>query len=225
MQSRATTVDAYLAELPPDRRSAVEAVRKVILKNIDRKGIEEGMQYGMIGYAVPHRVFPDGYHCDPKQPLMFAALASQKNHVSLYMMALYFGCTEGEKPSELVQWFHDAWKQSGKKLDMGRACIRFKKIEDVPLDVIGEAIRRVPAKSYVDAYLKLRDAPRMTRDQIREQVRRREEKKSAAKKSAAGAGKSVAGAAKKSGSKSATRTSAKSAAAQRPAQPRKSSKP
>jgi hypothetical protein len=142
MQSKVTTVEQYLSELPEDRRKAIEAVRQVILKNLD-KDYEEGMQYGMIGYYVPHRVYPPGYHCDPKQPLTFAGLASQKNHMSLYLMCVY-----GD--SNHLQWFREAWAKSGKKLDMGKSCVRFKKLEDLPLDVIGEAIRRVPAKKYVE---------------------------------------------------------------------------
>src|SRR5580700_2777009 len=90
MQSKATTVERYLAELPPDRRAAVSAVREVILSNLDA-GYAEGMQYGMIGYYVPHSIFPAGYRCDPKQPLPFAHLASQKNYMSLYLMCLYGG--------------------------------------------------------------------------------------------------------------------------------------
>ena len=134
MQSKATTVEQYLAELPEDRRKALEAVRRVVLKNLD-KDYEEGIQYGMIGYYVPHRVFPKGYHCDPKQPLPFAGLASQKNHMSLYLMCIY-----GE--SDLSRWFRQAWAKTGKKLDMGKACVRFKKLDDLALDVIAEAIRR-----------------------------------------------------------------------------------
>jgi hypothetical protein len=102
MQSKAVTVEGYLAQLPADRRAAIEAVRQIILKNLD-KDYEEGMQYGMIGYYVPHHVYPAGYHCDPRQPLLFAGLASQKNYMSLYLM----------------------------------------------LDVIGEAIKRVPVKKYI----------------------------------------------------------------------------
>ena len=123
MQSKATTVDQYLAELPEDRRKALEAVRQVVLKNLD-KDYEEGIQYGMIGYYVPHRVHPAGYHCDPKQPLPFASLASQKNHMALYLMCIY-GDTDHAK------WFRDAWAKTGKKLDMGKACVRFKKLEDL----------------------------------------------------------------------------------------------
>jgi hypothetical protein len=155
MQSKATTVQEYLASLPADRRDAIERVREVILANLD-KDYEEGMAYGMIGYSVPHRVFPAGYHADPRQGLMFAALASQKNFMSVYVMGLYTGC-DGADESALVRWFREAWAKSGKKkLDMGKACIRFKKVDDLPLDVLGEAIRRIPAKVYIENYMKSR---------------------------------------------------------------------
>lgn len=144
MISKAQTVKQYLAELPADRRAAIEAVRKVILKNLD-KNYQEGMQYGMIGYYVPHSVYPSGYHCDPKQPLPFAGLASQKNHMAVYLMCVY-GSPEHE------EWFRKAWAKAGKKLDMGKSCIRFKKLEDIPLDVIGKAIARVPAKKFIAFY-------------------------------------------------------------------------
>lgn len=149
MQSKATTVAQYLAELPPDRRASIEAVRAVIRKNLD-KDYEEGMQYGMIGYYVPHSVYPPGYHCDPRQPLPFAGLASQKNHLSVYLMTLY-----GEGPE--ARWFHDAWATTGKKLDMGKCCIRFKKSEDLALEIIGEVVRRMPAKSLINYYDKARE--------------------------------------------------------------------
>ena len=141
MQSKVATVAEYLVELPEDRRRAIEAVRKVILDNLDA-GYEEGMQYGMIGYYVPHRVYPAGYHCDPKQPLPFAGLASQKNYMSLYLMCIY-----GETP--FAASFREAWAKTGKKLDAGKACIRFKTVDDLALDVIGDAIRRMPAKKYI----------------------------------------------------------------------------
>jgi hypothetical protein len=150
MQSKAATVEEFLASLPDDRRGALEAVRRVILKNLD-KGYEEGMQYGMIGYYVPHRVFPAGYHCDPKQPLPFAGLASQKNYMSLYLAGVYCGC-DGSDETEHARWFREAWAESGKKLDMGKACIRFKKVEDLALEAIGGAIKRVPAKAYIKQY-------------------------------------------------------------------------
>lgn len=150
MQSRAASVADYLAELDPDRRAALEAVRRVILNNLDPL-YAECMQYGMIGYSVPHSVFPAGYHCDPSQPLPFAALASQKNYMSLYLMGVYCGC-DGSDPTAHVRWFQQAWAKTGKKLDMGKACIRFKRVEDLALDVIGQAIRRVPAKTYIKMY-------------------------------------------------------------------------
>ena len=149
MQSKAKTVAEYLASLPPDRHAAISAVRAAILRNLDA-GYEEGMQYGMIGYFVPHRLFPAGYHCDPKQPLPFAGLASQKNHMSVYLMGVYF---DGQ--DALSKWFREAWAKAGKKLDMGKCCVRFKKLDDVPLDVLGEAIRRLPMKAYVETYQRL----------------------------------------------------------------------
>lgn len=146
MQSKASTVKDFLAQLPVDRRDALEAVRKVILKNLD-KDFEEGMQYGMIGYYIPHSVFPAGYHCDPRQPLPYAGLASQKGHLSLYLMCVYMN-------SELHEPFVAAWKKTGKKLDMGKACIRFKKADDLALDVIGATFKRVTAKKYIAVYEK-----------------------------------------------------------------------
>jgi hypothetical protein len=145
MRSEATTVKKYLAALPADRRAAIVAVRKVVLENLD-DGYEEGMQYGMIGYDVPHTVYALGYHCDPRQPVPFAALASQKNYMSLYLMSAY-----GEGPE--LTWLQKAWKKAGKKLDMGKCCIRFKQVEDLPLEVVGEAIRRVPAKVFLERYV------------------------------------------------------------------------
>lgn len=141
MQSQATTVDEYLAALPADRRAAISAVRKVIRASLDKR-FEEGMQYGMIGYYVPHRIYPAGYHCDPKQPLPFAALASQKNYMPLYLMCVY-----GD--TDLRKRFEAAWAKTGKKLDMGKSCVRFKKLEDLALDAIADAIRRVTAVEYI----------------------------------------------------------------------------
>lgn len=144
MQSKATTVDQYMKQLPADRRAALEAVRKVVRKNLG-KGYVEAMQYGMIGYQVPHSIYPAGYHCDPKQPLPFAGLASQKNHMSLYMMCCY---GQPENEARLRKGFAAA----GKKLDMGKSCIRFRKVEDLALDVIGDTIKRVPVKDYLAWY-------------------------------------------------------------------------
>lgn len=151
MQSSATTVAQYLSELAPDRRAMVSAVRDVVLANLDA-GYSETMQYGMIGYAVPHSVFPAGYHCDPKQPLPFAAIASQKQYVSLYLMGLYVGCSNTAETDE-ASWFRAAWAAAGKKkLDMGKVCVRFKKLDEIALDVIGEAIRRLPAHEFIARY-------------------------------------------------------------------------
>jgi hypothetical protein len=147
MQSKAKTVAQYLAGLPPDRRAALSAVRKAILDNLDR-GFEEGIGYGMISYHVPHSLYPPGYHCNPKMPLPFAALASQKNYMSLYLMSAY-----GQGSEEA--WLRARFAAAGKKLDMGKSCIRFKKLEDLPLDVIGAAIRRVRAREYVAHYERL----------------------------------------------------------------------
>lgn len=141
MQSKAKTVKEYLDSLPDDHRRELQAVRGVILKNLD-KDYKEGMSYGMISYCVPHSVYPAGYHCDPKQGLPFACLASQKNYMSLYLMCVY-----GDADSRAR--FTQAWAKTGKKLDMGKSCIRFKKAEDLALDVIGGAIKGLPAKKYI----------------------------------------------------------------------------
>lgn len=145
MQSNALTVQQYLASMPADRRETIEAIRAVILKNLPQ-GYQEGMQYGMIGYFVPHTVYPAGYHCDPKQPLPFVGLASQKNHMALYMFCLYLD-------DDQAQSFRDSWLATGKKIDMGKSCIRFKKLDAVPLDVVGKAVR-VPVKKFVESYEK-----------------------------------------------------------------------
>ena len=149
MQSKATTVDEYLASLPEDRRNALETVRNVVRENID-DGIREGMEYGMIVWYVAREVFPEGYHANPKQPLPYASLASQKNYMSLYMFTMYGEGGQGEK------WFREKWARTGKKLDMGKSCIRFKAADDLALDVIAEAIRRIPAKKHVETYLQNR---------------------------------------------------------------------
>lgn len=152
MQSSAPTVAAYLASLPEDRRHAIEAVRKVILAHLD-KDFEEGMQYGMIGYYIPHRIYPAGYHCDPKQPLPFAGLASQKSHMSVYLTCLYFSDSDR-------QTFEADWKAAGKKLDMGKCCIRFKRLEEVALDVLGKTIAKATAKEYIRNYEANRPVPK-----------------------------------------------------------------
>jgi hypothetical protein len=144
MQSKAETVDAYLAELPEDRRAAISKVRATIRKNLP-KGFAEVMQYGMISYVVPHKLYPPGYHCDPKVPLPYAALASQKNHMAVYLMSIY------QDPA-LLEWFTAAYKATGKKLDMGKSCVRFTKLENLPLDVIGQAFAKVSVGDYIARY-------------------------------------------------------------------------
>jgi hypothetical protein len=148
MQSKAKTVSEYLAGLPPDRRKAIEQVRAVIRKHLP-KGYEEIMQYGMIGYAVPLSIYPPGYHCKKDEPLPFILLASQKNHMALYMFCLYMNKKD-------QAWFEKEYKASGKKLDMGKSCLRFKKPEDLALDVIGKAIARMPVKKHIEIYEKAR---------------------------------------------------------------------
>jgi len=144
MPTPAKTVKEYLSNLDTDRRKALEAVRRVILKNLP-KGYEEGIQYGAIGYFVPHSEYPSGYHCDPTQPLPFAGLSSRKNHMSITLMSIYFS-------SEQKDWFCEAWKKTGKTLKMGKSCVNFKKSEDLSLKVIGQAIKRTSVKKYIKQY-------------------------------------------------------------------------
>src|SRR5439155_26166007 len=134
MTTQAKTVEEYLRALPEDRRNALNAVRKVILDNLP-EGYAECMQYGMVGYVVPHSLYPAGYHCKSSEPLPCAALGSQKNHMALYLMCVYGNPKTNE-------WFRKAYAATGKKLDMGKACVRFKKLDDLPLDVIGQVIAR-----------------------------------------------------------------------------------
>lgn len=141
MPSPATTVAEYLKNLPEERRKALSEVRAVIRKNLG-KGYKEGIQYGMIGYFVPHSVYPPGYHCKPEEPLPFMSLASQKNHMAVYLMCVY-----GD--AKLRKSFEAAWKKTGKKLDMGKSCVRFKRVEDLALDVIGAAVASVPVGDYI----------------------------------------------------------------------------
>lgn len=145
---RPATVEAYLAALPPDRRATVAAVRDAVNQALPA-GYEEGIAYGMIGWHVPHRLYPAGYHCDPKQPLPFAGLASQKGHLSLHLMAVYLDPPRRDA-------FVAAWKRTGKKLDMGAACVRFKAVDDLALDVVADAIAAIPVATYVAAYEAMR---------------------------------------------------------------------
>jgi hypothetical protein len=144
MQSKAKTIKEYIAELSPDRRQAIEAVRKVIKKNLP-KGYEEGMQYGMIGYYVPLKIYPQGYLGKSDMPLPFVALASQKNHMAVYLMNIY-----NDKNAE--GWFSKEYKKTGNRMDVGKSCVRFKKLDDLPLDLIGKAVARTSVKEYIRVY-------------------------------------------------------------------------
>ena len=145
MQSKATTVDAYLAELPEERQKSIEKLRKVIKKNLP-KGFKESMGYGMMGWSVPHTIYPAGYHCNPKDPLPFMGLASQKNSINLYHMGIY-------ADPKLLKWFQEAHaKASAKKLDMGKSCIRYKKAEDIPYDLIGELASKITVDEWIKMY-------------------------------------------------------------------------
>ncbi len=140
-RSKATTVEEYLDELADERRGIVEAVRDVVNANLP-DGYEETVQFGMISYVVPLERYPKTYN---RQALQYAALASQKNYVSLYLMNVY-----GNEETE--RWFLDSYKASGKRLDMGKSCVRFKSAEDLPLDLVGEAIARTPVDEYIALY-------------------------------------------------------------------------
>lgn len=141
MPSTAKSVEEYLASIPADRREAISKVRQVILRNLPA-GYQEGINLGAISYHVPLAVLPKTYN---GQPLTYIALASQKNFMTLYLMNVY-----GHKPTE--QWFKKAFQAAGKKLDMGKSCVHFRKVDDLPLDVIGQAVARTAMDAYVRAY-------------------------------------------------------------------------
>ena len=147
-----TTHEAYIESLPPDRREAVSAVRDVVHRNLPA-GFKEGMEFGMIAWYVPLERLPDTYN---GRPLGRAALASQKNYMSLYLNTVY-----GDPATEA--WFKRRYEASGKKLDMGKSCVRFRHVEDLPLEVIGETIARVDLDSYLAAYEAARGSSRKTR--------------------------------------------------------------
>lgn len=145
MQSKATTPEDYLLELPEDRKKSMLKLRNTIKNNIP-KGFEEVMSYGMLGYVVPHSIYPDGYHCTPKLPLPFMNIASQKNFIAVYHMGIY-----GNK--NLLDWFVAEYpKHTKAKLDMGKGCIRFKKIDDIPFELIGELTTKISVEDYIALY-------------------------------------------------------------------------
>lgn len=145
MRSEATTPDQYINEAPEERKEALQKLRKVIVDNLPQ-GFEEGMGYGMMGYFVPHSIYPNGYHCDPKQPLPFMSFASQKNSINFYHMGIY-------ADKELLDWFVSEYpKYSKKKLDMGKSCMRFKKPEDIPYELIGNLVKKITPQQWIKTY-------------------------------------------------------------------------
>ncbi|WP_151894757.1 DUF1801 domain-containing protein [Patiriisocius marinistellae] len=145
MQSKATTPEQYLAELPEERKNIVSKLRNIILKNLP-DGFEECMNYGMLGYVVPHSIYPNGYHCDTTQPLPFMNLASQKNSVNLYHSGIY-------SDPELLKWFTEEHSKVIKtKLDMGKSCIRFKNESRIPFDLIGQLASKTTVNEWIATY-------------------------------------------------------------------------
>lgn len=145
MQIKAANPAEYIDQLSDERQPVMEKLRQTILENLP-DGFEEQMSYGMIGFVVPHSVYPDGYHCDPKLPLPFMSIASQKNFVAVYHMGIYAN-------PELMDWFVTEYpKHCKRKLDMGKSCIRFKKMEEVPYQLIGELSGKMTAQEWINIY-------------------------------------------------------------------------
>lgn len=145
MQSKATTPDQYIAELPEDRKEVMQKLRETVKKNLP-KGFEETMQYGMLGYVVPHSIYPDGYHCNSKDALPFMALASQKNHIGFYHMGIY-------SDPDLMKWFTQQYpKHATGKLDMGKSCIRFKNPKNIPFELLGELTTKISVNEWIAKY-------------------------------------------------------------------------
>ncbi|WP_136668149.1 DUF1801 domain-containing protein [Flavobacterium sp. H122] len=145
MQYKVDTVEEYLNQIPEERKEAINKLRDTILENLP-EGFEECIGYGMIGYSVPHSIYPGGYHCNPKDPLPFAGIASQKNFIAFYHMGIY-------ALPELMNWFIQEFpKHSKRKLDMGKSCIRFKKTEDIPYELIGELMTKLSVEDWIHTY-------------------------------------------------------------------------
>ena len=145
MQYEAKDVEDYIIQLSEDRKKAIEKIRQTILENIP-PGFEETIIYGMIGYVVPHSIYPAGYHVDSKLPISFINLASQKNNISLYHSGVYMF-------PEVLQWFQEEYPKHVKtKLDMGKSCIRFKNMKTIPYDLIGELCRKITLEEFIDKY-------------------------------------------------------------------------
>ena len=147
MTSKATTVDQYINEAPDDRRAALQQLRTIILENLP-EGFQECISYGMIGYVVPHSIYPKGYHCTPELPLPFMSFASQKNSINFYHMGIY------AKP-ELYDWFVAEYpKHSKQKLDIGKSCLRIKKPENIPFELIGKLAKKMSVAEWIETYEK-----------------------------------------------------------------------
>ena len=147
MKIEANSVEEYIGKCPEERQEALKKLRQTILDNLP-EGFEEQMNYNMPGYVVPHSIYPTGYHCDTKMPLPFANFASQKNFVAFYHMGVY-------ADPEVLDWFVGEYpKYSSRKLDMGKSCIRFKKVEDIPYQLIGELLQKFSVKDWIDLYEK-----------------------------------------------------------------------
>lgn len=145
MQSSAKTIEEYLSSLPKERKLPFLKLRETILNNIP-KGFTEEVSYGMLGYLVPHSIYPEGYHCNPKLPLPFINIASQKNFIALYHMGIY------AKP-DLLDWFVTEYpKHTKQKLDMGKSCIRFKKMDEIPFDLIAELVQKISVAEWISCY-------------------------------------------------------------------------
>jgi len=146
MQSKATTPEQYLSELTGDRKPIITKLRQVILDNLP-DGFKEEMSYGMLGYVVPHSLYPSGYHCDPKLPLPFISLASQKQHIGFYHMGMYAN-------EELLNWFTTEYEKTDikVKLNMGKSCIRFKKEAHIPYELLGRLVSKVTVKDWIETY-------------------------------------------------------------------------
>ena len=147
MKYTATSPEDYMSQLPEERQPVVKKLRSIIKNNLP-KGFEEQMSYGMIGFVVPHSVYPDGYHCDPKTALPFINLASQKNYVALYHSGIY-------AKKELHDWFVSEYPKHCKyKLDMGKSCVRFKKMDDIPYQLIEELVTKMTVNEWIGIYEK-----------------------------------------------------------------------
>ncbi|MEK6152370.1 DUF1801 domain-containing protein [Flavobacteriaceae bacterium 3-367] len=145
MRYEAATPEEYIEQLPKDRQQVMRKLRSVVLKNLP-EGFEETMNYGMIGYVVPHSLYPDGYHCSPELPLPFMNLASQKNFIGVYHMGIY-------SDKSLLDWFVAEYpKYVPTKLDMGKSCIRFKKLETIPYGLIGELCTKIKVQDWINFY-------------------------------------------------------------------------